>query len=67
MAAYNYAINLNIFKTVEESDVSTPLFFWGILAGAVSGCGFSLSDLKDGKDCRPKGMRTGEFIFWGNG
>lgn len=27
MAAYNYAINLNIFKTVEESDVSTPLFF----------------------------------------
>ena len=38
-----------------------------ISAGAVSGCGFSLSDLKEGRDCRPKGMRTGEFIFLGNG
>jgi len=32
-----------------------------ISAGAVSGCGFSLSSPREGRNCRPKGMRTGEF------
>ena len=30
-------------------------------AGADSGCGFSLSRPREGRDCRPKGLRTGEF------
>ena len=31
-----------------------------ISAGALVGCGFSLSRPREGRHCRPKGMRTGE-------
>ena len=33
-----------------------------ISAGANSGCGFSLSKPREGRNCRPKGMRTGELV-----
>ena len=36
-----------------------------ISAGASSGCGFSLSRPREGRNCRPKGMRTGEFLRMG--
>ena len=40
--------------------VSAANLLLEISAGAVSGCGFSLSNPREGRNCRPRGMRTGE-------
>ena len=62
---------LTVVGGIGQRLVSAANLLLEISAGALVGCGFSLSNPREGRRCRPKGMRTGKFEnsssdYWGH-